>query len=83
MHVYTYMQMLITQYTHAGMPTMHAYTLTRTQTNKHAHACTNFVRQKIILTTYDVNNAYPIHIYVCVYTLIYIMRLQWAIRTGE
>ena len=33
------------------------HTHTRTQTNKHAHACTHFVTQKIILTTYDVNNA--------------------------
>ena len=54
MHVYTHMQMLITQYTHAGVPAMHAYI--HTHTNKHAHACTHFVTQKIILTTYGVNN---------------------------
>ena len=74
MHVYTLMQMLITQYTHAGVPAMRAYTHTRTQTNTRTRACSHFVTQKIILITYDVNNAQPIHIYVhvCIHTLIYI-----------
>ena len=56
MHAYIHMQLLITQYTHAGVPAMHAHTHTHTHTctqaNKHAHACTHFVTQKIKLTTY-------------------------------
>ena len=34
MHVYIHMQMLITQYTHAGVPAMRVYTHIQTQTNK-------------------------------------------------
>ena len=34
MHIYTHMQMLITQYTHSSVPAMHAHT--RTKTNKRA-----------------------------------------------
>ena len=43
MHVYTRMQMLITQYTHAGVPAMHAYTHTHAhkQTNTRTHARTS------------------------------------------
>ena len=36
MHVYTHMQMLITQYTHAGVPAMHVYT--HTLSNKQTRA---------------------------------------------
>ena len=49
----------------ASYARIHTYAHINKQT--HTRACTHFVTQKIIQTTYDVNNAKHIHIYMCVY----------------